>query len=308
VTVTPTDAEEPGASTTVSRRLPDPETAPLGEGLAGTLHLPDGDGPAPGVLLLHGSGGRELTQRARLLAGHGVVTASIEYFGESHTLRDHLVEVPIEYVRNAIETLAGHDRVAGDRVGLYGVSKGGELALLAGAHSDRVGAVASIVGSGLVWAGGSRLSVADTSSWSLDGEPVPYVPIPADEYDRRGSRPTFAEGFAAATEEEIEDATIPVDRIDGPVLLVSAGDDGLWNSVRYSEIAAERLAAHDHPHDVQHLVYEEAGHFIRPPYLPTYGLSRSSVTRIGGTQAGNARAAAEHWPQVVALFEDALGS
>lgn len=302
---------EPGAdasivSTTMRRRLPEPESQPLPGDLVGSLYLPDVDGSAPGVVVLHGSGREPLNRRARLLAGHGFVVAALDYIGEDSALPDYLVEVPVEYVQRAIDAVAGHQRVSGSQVGVYGVSKGAELALLVGSLAENVGAVVSVVGSGMVWAGGRLRSVADTSSWSVDGEPVPYVPIPADQYDRTGSRSTFAAGFEAASRAEIDAATIPVKRIDGPVLLVSAGDDGLWNSVRYSEIAAKRLRDHDHPHAVEHLVYEEAGHFIRPPFLPTYGLSQVGATRMGGTPAGNARAASDHWPTVISILSKAV--
>lgn len=309
---------EPGgdalATATTNRVLPTAETDPLGEALVGTIHLPATDGPAPGVVTLHGSTGRELTRRAWLLAAHGFVVATPTYFGDDPALPDDLANVPVEYVERVIRALASHERVDGEQVGLYGVSKGAELALLAGSLSDRVGAVVGVAGSGLVWAGsryvaGSRdTAVADTSSWSRNGDPVPYVSIPSDRYARTGSRPTFADGFEAASEDEIDAATIPVERIDGPVLFVSGRDDGLWDAVGYSAVAVDRLDRHGHPYQVEHLVYEDAGHLIRPPYAPTYGLARIGSVRYGGTPAGNAHAAADHWPRVIATFADALGS
>jgi dienelactone hydrolase len=295
------------ARATTERRLPALEIQDLGEDLVGTVHLPPEEGPAPGILVLHGSGGEELTRRARLLAANGFVAATLQYFGGPAAVPYELAEVPLEYVERAVETLATHERVARKQVGLYGVSKGAELALLVGSITERVGAVVSIVGSGLVWAGGRGRTVANTSTWSLDGEPVPSVPIPREEYARTGTRPTFAAGFEAASGDEIEAATIPVERIDGPVLLVSGREDGLWDSVAYSEIAADRLRRHDHPYTSEHLVYDDAGHLIRPPYAPTYGLSQAGPVQFGGTPAGNAEAAADHWPQVLSLFGDALG-
>src|SRR4051794_23525033 len=64
-------------------------------------------------------------------------------------------------------------------------------------------------------------------------------------------------------------ATIPVERINGPVLLISAGDDRTWPTTRLSAIAEERLARHNHPYAVRHLHYPRAGHgIIPPPYGP----------------------------------------
>lgn len=306
--VTPSGESDPVLSATTRRVLPDADSEPLGDDLVGRVHYPPTGGPAPGVLVLHGSGGRPLSSRARLLAGNGFVAATLDYFGGVEGQPESMVEIPIEYVQRAVDALASNERVAGEQVGVYGLSRGGELALLAGSASDRVGAVASVVGSGLVWAGSRRFDIVETSTWSMDDEPVPYVPIPRDSYPRTGSRPAFSAGFQAASRSEIEAATIPVEDVDGPVVLVSGRDDGLWNSVRYSEIAADRLERHDHPYRVEHLVYDDAGHLIRPPYAPTYGLSQQGATRLGGTPAGNARAAVDHWPKTLSILSDALGS
>ncbi len=63
---------------------------------------------------------------------------------------------------------------------------------------------------------------------------------------------------------EVEPAMIPVDRIRGPVLLLSAGDDGGYGAA-YHEIAISRLR-----YPARHIVYEHAGHPIAgPPYRPT---------------------------------------
>jgi hypothetical protein len=57
---------------------------------------------------------------------------------------------------------------------------------------------------------------------------------------------------------------IPVDRISGPVLLLSAGDDEGYGPA-YHEIAISRLR-----YPARHIVYEHAGHPIAgPPYRPT---------------------------------------
>lgn len=302
---------EPGdttsAATTQTRRvLPVLEREPVGGEIVGTVFRPSSDGPHPGVVLLHGSGGVPLRRRARLLADHGYVVAAITYVGSEAAIPDHLVEVPVEYVQRAIDRLLADDRVAGTRVGLYGLSKGGELALLVGSLSDRVGAVVSVAGSGLVWPGNRRGAVAETSSWSRDGDPIPYVPIPRERYDPTGSRSTYAAGIDAASRARIDAATIPVERIDGPVVLVSGDDDGLWSSGRYSAIAADRLTRAGRRDGMSELRYEHAGHAITPPHLPTYGLSRFGETHTGGTPAGNAAAAAGHWEATLSAFATAL--
>lgn len=280
--------------------------------IIGTVFEPSGDGTAPGVLVLHGSGGRPDTVRARLLASHGFVTAAIQYFG-GEGQPDSLVGVPLETVETAIEHLGSHERVGGSQVGVVGTSKGGELALLAGARLDGVGAVVSVNGSGVAWEGiPGGANPFPGSSWTVDGDEVPYVPYARDqstweavlgsfsdpdppfEYEQ-----AYSQSFEEATSDTIADATIPVESIDGPVLLVSGGEDSMWDSVKLQQVAADRLTRHEHGYESDHLVYDHAGHAISVPYLPTANRSVGSQFVFGGTQQGYARADRHHWPRAI---------
>jgi nucleolar protein 56 len=111
-------------------------------------------------------------------------TLALQYLGDPDPIPDALVEVPVEGVERAIAWLRDRERVAGPEVGLFGFSRGGELALLLGSRTDDVGAIVGWVPSGLVWQGlGDGRAPADTSAWSVDGEPVPYLASATD--DRR---------------------------------------------------------------------------------------------------------------------------
>jgi uncharacterized protein len=98
-----------------------------------------------------------------------------------------------------------------------------------------------------------------------------------------------------------EEAFIAVEEIEGPVLLVSGGDDLLWPSALMAERILERLEAHDHP--AEHLSYPEAGHLILSPYLPTWGSEAFEGLATGGTPEANAEAAEDSWPRVLAFLE-----
>lgn len=65
-------------------------------------------------------------------------------------------------------------------------------------------------------------------------------------------------------------ATIPVERIQGATLLISARDDRSWPSAALSEIAMSRFAQRRHPRPYRHITYQLASHLIAPPpYGPT---------------------------------------
>lgn len=291
------------------------------DGLVGTAFRPAGSGPFPGVLALHGSGGEPSVANALMLAANGYAAFAPQYFGAPDPLPDQLAEVPVEYVERCADWLGSLSAVRGDSVGLVGASKGAELALLAGATYDWVDAVVAYAPSGLVWAGltyGGEV----TSSWTLAGDPVPFVPTafpPEVIGDYVGSwplgepvslRPTYAKALETADRDAIEEATIPVEDIDGPVTLISGADDRLWPSARLARIAADRLEAADHPHAVRNLVYDGAGHAVSYPYQPTTGFAAAgeqlpgTPMAMGGTPEGYARAARESWPQVLATLEE----
>lgn len=289
------DGRDPIGEATTTRRLYDAETEPFADDVVGSIHLPDGDDPAPAVLLLHGSGGDPSVGEARAFAGRGFVAGSLQYFGEPEPIPDDLAEIPVEYVGRAIDQLLAHDRVAGENVGIYASSRGTELALLAGVHLDTIGAIAGVSGSGVVVEGVTAdRQPAGRSAWSVEGEPVPYVSANAGQ-------------DGGIDDETLAEAAIPIERVEVPVLLVSGGDDQLWDSVRYIEIALERLQDRADPPTVDHLVYDRAGHTIVPPYWPTYGSSEIGNLSLGGSVEANAAAAADYWPRVIERFEAELG-
>ena len=272
--------------------------------LIGTLYEPAGEGPHPGVVSLHGGGGRQGTDRTeKLLATRGFATLALAYVGEHDALPDRLARVPVTYPGAAVDWLRTRPTVAGGPVGLFGVSRGAELALEVGARHDDVGAVVSYAGSGV------RYDTPDgTPAWvDADGEALPHLTAVGDpEIGPDGvpiSRPILERGFEEATDADRAAATIPVERIDGPVLLVSGGDDQVWPADRLSAVAAERLeaaASADHGRDAPHAHLTDAhvGHLVGVPHVPLAAFDRG-----GGTPGASADLGADAWQQTLEYLE-----
>lgn len=288
------------------------------EDAAGYLYRGVGEGPHPAVLVVHGSGGAGGCEReyAALLAEHGYTAFCVEYF-DAPGVRDALVGVPLEEFRDAADWLLDRRDVTGEQVGVVGFSRGGEAALLIGSAFDSVGAVAAYVPSGYAWTAPSWMDSVDYDqpSWTLNGEPVPFVRI--DHYMRADDdvgAPEAPDGQESATglaldraaEEEVEAATIAVERIDGPVLLVSGGSDRIWPSDRLASVAADRLDEHDHSHHVEHRSYPNAGHAIRVPYRLDKEDDPAERHQFGGTHAANARASADAWEGTLSILDDGI--
>ncbi|WP_276301143.1 acyl-CoA thioester hydrolase/BAAT C-terminal domain-containing protein [Halorussus lipolyticus] len=285
--------------------------------LTGTLFAGLGSGPHPGLLVVHGSGGGGGYERhyARRLAHHGYAAFCVEYF-DGPGRPDGLDRIPLEYFGRAIDWLVDQPEVDGERVGAVGFSRGGEAVMLTGAHFDRVGAIVAYSASGYTFPAPTWMPGVEEEgpAWTLDGEVIPYLPV--DELvtaeqdgfeDVVENDDVDASTLAVenATDEQLREAAIPVERIDGPVLLVSGGDDAIWPSADLAGVADDRLADHSWP--AEHLVFPDAGHAIRTPYRPDGRTNPDATHRLGGTHGANARAAADAWQATLDYLGRGLG-
>ena len=292
------------------------------EGLVGTLLRPSVSGPRPVVVALGGAGGGLSEGGAQSLASQGFAALALAYFGAG-ALRRELVEVPLEYFQRALAWLRAQPGIDADRVAVVGNSKGAELALLLGAtYPEDVGAVVGYAPSPIVWQGipfdREAYYGGPRSPWSLRGEPLAFVPLPrplpSELIRMTGSlfggqgmraRPFYERALDTGT--AVDDASIAVEGIQGPVLLVSGTDDGLWPSTHFSEMVVERLKAHDHPFPFEHLRYEGAGHMLAlPGYKPKATWGRN--LKLGGSPEANEFASTDSWPKVLNFLKESLGS
>jgi len=267
------------ASRTIERERYDPDVTSLDvahDDVVGTLFAPPDGGPAPGLIELHGAGGRRSHGTARRLATHGFTVLSLTYFGDHPTLPDELANVDLEYVDTAARWLLDHPWVSSDRLGLVGVSRGAELALLLAARRDWPGPIVSYAGSGVPWD-----TPSDEPAWLDDGDPVPH--ITADSHPNA----------TALDEKPLADRMPPIEQANGPILLLSGGSDPVWDSRRLSQVVVDRLDDHDFAHDYQHLTFDDVGHLIGIPYSPLSGFGDYEQMQA------TAHASEETWPVVL---------
>ncbi|WP_135365838.1 acyl-CoA thioesterase/bile acid-CoA:amino acid N-acyltransferase family protein [Halosimplex halophilum] len=285
----------------------------------GELFLPPGEGPHPGVLVLHGSGGSPWLSMARALASRGYAAFAVQYFdptGEADPIPDALVEVPLSYFDDARAWLVERSAVADGSVGVVGASKGGEASLLVGAEFDWPGAVVAYAPSCYAWAGievergagGIRFRQAESSSWARGGDPVPYLQVQGRSRrtadGKYATRPAYRGGVEHASAERRDAAFVPVEETDAPLLVVAGEDDQLWPSAAFGRRVVDRLDAEGVGFEYGLRAYDGAGHSIGVPYTPTVTAVSDIRLAMGGTPAADARAEADSWPRV----RDRLGS
>ncbi|CAJ0742617.1 acyl-CoA thioester hydrolase/BAAT C-terminal domain-containing protein [Ralstonia mannitolilytica] len=296
------------------------------EGLVGTLYLPDPyahPGPRPAVLILNGSGGGMNEPRAALYASHGYAAFALAYF-KAPGLSDYISNTPLEYFERALAWLRRRVQPLHDFVAVSGQSRGGELALLLGAtFPEAVSAVIGYVPGAVVHSGQNAADPAvgrEGPTWLYRGQPLPHL----WEGNRTATWAPFDEGPAPHRHERairtalqdadaVARARIRVERTRGPVLLLSATDDGSWPSSDYSRMVTAKLAEVRHPYPVEHFDYEGAGHAIVFPYVPTTQLVYAHpvsgrISTGGGEPRANARADAQSWAAVLRFLASAVAA
>lgn len=292
--------------------------------ISGSLFLPEGASPRPVLVVLGGSEGGRRSDLAALLASRlRAPVLALAWFGAPEALLPPALQsIPLEYFSAALDWLDTRPEVVPGPQALLGISRGAELALLIGSTwPGRVRAVAASVPSAVAWPGEGPDPGAP--AWTLGGAPVPFLPIAmtADQESRLGQamqertpfafREVYAGSLAAAPDAAVEAATIPVERIRGPVLLLGGGADAVWPSDAFVDRIAARLSSARFPFPVTALTYSGAGHLLQDGYQPTtltHTVVPGSplVLDLGGTPEGTAAANADSWPRLLRFLEDAL--
>ncbi len=180
---------------------------------------------------------------------------------------------------------------------------------MAAALYPEVAAVVAKSPSHALWEGLTSKRMPRGPAWTYGGKPLPYLPnriglgyavrYAWDSLVRNPipTTPLFLDNLAEVSAGT--DAGIPVERIRGPVLLLSGEDDQVWPSLLMTRRVIDRLRRTRHPYADRHLSYAGAGHWLPEAYVPTAGSRARMKYAIGGTPEGTARAQADSWPKIV---------
>lgn len=296
-------------------------------GHVGRLFLPPSAGRTrdrlPAVIVLSGSGGGFDVDKAGVLSRHGFATLALAYFG-APPLPGWLHDVPLEYAGAALAWMSRQPEIDPARIGVLGVSRGAEFAMLAASRFANIRAVVAYAPSSVAWDSGGREKNTGKGipAWTWRGEPVPSAPLPLRRFMWRSALPVvamrrpviFRNLFRAGLRNAgaVARAAIPVEKINGPILLISGGDDHVWPAEEMAEAIVARLEARGFAHRVEHLHYPAAGHLLRYPHLPTTARDsrhehlRGARFSFGGGAQADADAQADAWRGTVAFLNKHL--
>ncbi|MEM7656200.1 MAG: acyl-CoA thioester hydrolase/BAAT C-terminal domain-containing protein [Bacteroidota bacterium] len=221
-------------------------------------------------------------------------------------------EIPLEYVAEAVDWLQQQPAVDPAHILIMGASRNAELALVAAANlPENIHGVIAYAPSSVSWANRVLPYNSDElkPSWTLQERPIPFVPM---------AKPAVADSISllaywerGLAKDSLNKAAIPVERISGPVLLFSGKDDQVWPAATMALQIEQRLEAHDFPHEVQQIAYDNAGHLIsgNPDFLQTQrtgnmNLQGTSISySFGGTAEGDQQAQLDAKARVLELLQ-----
>ena len=240
----------------------DTETLPERHGQVDSqLYAPAG----PARPLLVGLGGAEggngwtrkrwVAQRERF-AEQGYAFLALGYFGLPNT-PEKLDRIALDGVHRAILRAQSEPAVSDGCVILIGGSNGAELALTLAAHYPDIDAVVALAPGDTVFP--AHTDAMNTSSWSIDGRPLPFAPIPWSATLDLISGNLLAVMDSALAGDQAAAAQIPAERINGPILLIAASADEMWPSLRMAKRMQQRLHQAGFAHGFE-LVEVNGGH------------------------------------------------
>ena len=260
----------------------------------------DGSGkPHKAIVLLGGSeGGKAWSSRGTRkvvdqLVNLGYTLLSVAYF-KSPRLPPFLEEIPLEYFANAFKWLVNQPEVLPDELALIGMSKGAEAALLLASRNPKIKAVVALSGSHVVWQGIPKLGTKPESrlksDWSYHGKGLAYVPYGNMSWNIGTIIGTLLYGKlrkiheqALLNQPQVGAALIPVEKIQGAILLMSGKGDKMWPSTEMSEQILNRLIAKGFVYPYKHIAYD-AGHnnyILKPACLQEiYGFLKENYPSV----------------------------
>ncbi len=261
---------------------------------------------ATAVLLLGGSEGQLLMADdiGPQLATLGYTSLGLRYHDGWAGSRK-LANVPIEGFIEAARWLGTQPNIK--NVVVLGDSRGSEAALLTGVHAKSQGVniagVVAYVPSAYVWSAVGASATDAPSGWTVAGKPLTYVPPINGGLRAPKDYLTALAVSTPATLKAIDAATIPVEKIAAPLLILGTDDDTIWPSGEMARRIETRLKLKQFRHAFTVKVYANTGHRLvgTGPSAPseTYAWEGKSFTsNYGGTADGNLNSRTAAWAEL----------
>lgn len=208
----------------------------------------------------------------------GMPAMALAYWNAPGTPKED-VSCPVEYVQRAARWIQENRQL---RCGMWGISLGGEYALLCGSLLPELSCVVAASPVHVVtecgsYKGGYHFNAGSPFSWQ--GKPVePYLSVNEEQkksYEKRVKKIFWQQHdyYQRFFYEDLlmqphdPEADIRVERINGPVLLLSGGADTCVPADWVCDQVMQRLQDHQFAYPYAHYNYEHLSHFVMPFHM-----------------------------------------
>ena len=192
-------------------------------------------------------------QRAHFQA-EGYALLALGYFGLTNT-PESLDRIALEGIFAAIKSAQANTQISKSCIIVLGGSKGAELALALAAHYPQIDAVIGLMPADTVFP--AHTQAMNTSSWAFNRTPLTFVPMPwLATWDFIKGDIGAVMNTMLAQQSLAQAAAISVEKINGPILLISATQDEMWPSTMMSERVMQRLHVANFRYRAEHIAIE----------------------------------------------------
>jgi uncharacterized protein len=189
----------------------------------------------------------------------GYAVLAIGYFNTAGT-PETLDRISLNAIYDTIKTVSNNPKIDKEKIMLLGTSRGGELVLNLASRYNDFDAVVALVPAHVRFPAASI--TANTSAWTFNGEELSYLPIPfrAVVAALAGNKKKAWE-IILENEKSKPEAQIEAEKIDCPILLLSAKDDEEWPSQYMCKEIIDRLSNNNYKYYYEHISFD-GGHYV----------------------------------------------
>lgn len=238
------------------------------------------------LIILGGSSGSRISVMpvAAYFLKRGFDLILLDYHGRKG-LPKHLKDQPVEVVAKAAKWLKNKGF---GKIGIYGISMGTCLAVLAAANFPELISCLVLVSPMYMVTQAERKNdsgILDGSSFALYGKPFPYAKWNMSSLkfnltyyrDCLKHRDLYCKNILEKAYRECDDrrAILPVEKTRASILFVSGSLDGMIPTDKTCKIFMKTLDKNSYPYPHRHLDFTHLGHAILPLRSPVLKVFRS---------------------------------
>lgn len=225
--------------------------------LVAKLYLPKTSAKVPVVIAFGGSdpSWAHADANGEMMAKNGIAVIGVVYFKMAPSLPPTLDQIPMEYFIDAINYAETETQLDATKIGVVSGSRGAEAGFLLAILDSRIKSVVITTPSKVAWGG----MTTARSAWTYQGKDIPSMSLPEIE------NATQLERFhkALADQEQVRKAMFTFEKINGPILMISATNDQIWPCTAMTNDIVDYLKQKNFRYQVVHKSYPTGHGFSR---------------------------------------------